>query len=382
MYNTKREYNRQMVKSKHFIIRLLPLLLLFFLFISCGVSAKNNNSSSDSDSAAPADKGESADQSTTISVYTEGTKENHAVTLTWKKVKGASYYTVERCKYPQKTEESFKKIRKSLKKPSCKDKIAKRNVTYIYRISAVKKKKTVLVGEVKITNKKPKALILDCSGRNDPYRVRDYLEKSGFSVKVVTDEVRVNQRKDAMVEDYDALVIPGGNSVNPSFYGKKKENSHSHFGKKENDRIQIEAVKKFSKAKKPVLGICRGCQLVNVAFGGTLTQCLGSSHSHLGGKYRKVKIQKNSWLYNRFGASLKTLHSHHQNVKKLGKGLYATQWDKKDGNVEAYQHESLPVYGLQWHPDSWKGRDGRKKTYRIGRAVLEEFRSVCQQWME
>lgn len=369
-----------MMKSKIFIIRILPFLFLFCLLFPTTVLAGNNSLTTDG--AAPEDKGDVSDKSSTISVYTEGTKENHKVKLKWKKVKGASSYIVERCKYSEKTEKPFKKIRKSLKKPRCTDKTAKRNVTYIYRISAVKKKKTILLGEVKITNRKPRALILDCSGRNDPYRVRDYLKKSGFSVKVVDDEVRVNHRKDVMIEDYDALVIPGGNSVNPSFYGAKKENDHSHFGKKANDRIQIEAVKEFSKAKKPVLGICRGCQLVNVAFGGTLTQCMGSSHSHLGGKYRKVKIQKNSWLYNRFGSSLKTLHSHHQNVKKLGEGLYATQWDKKDGNVEAFQHKDLPVYGLQWHPDSWKGRDGRKKTYRIGRKVFEEFRSVCQQWME
>ena len=369
-----------MVKSKKLMFQILPLFFTFFLFFSCDVLAKSNGLSSDS--GLPADKRDAADKSAAVSVYTEGTKENHAVTLKWKKVKGASTYIVERCTYPQKTETAYKKIRKSLKKPGCKDKTAKKNATYIYRVSAVKKEKTILLGEVKIKNQKPKALILDCSGRNDPFRVRDYLEKTGFFVKVVTDDVRINHRKDVMVKDYDALVIPGGNSVNPSFYGKKKENSHSHFGKKVNDRIQIEAVKKFSEAKKPVLGICRGCQLVNVAFGGTLTQCLGSSHSHLGGKYRKVKIEKNSWLYKRFGPSLKTLHSHHQNVKKLGKGLYATQWDKKDGNVEAFQHKKLPVYGLQWHPDSWKGRDGRRKTYRIGRAVLEEFRSVCQQWME
>jgi putative glutamine amidotransferase len=369
------------IKSKYILIR---MLLLFFLLFSCFAAMTDNSYAADSaqQDDKEASTNENAAKATTISVYTKGTKKNHSVTLEWKKVKGASYYTVERCKYPQKTEKSFKKIKKSVKKTNYTDKTAKKDTTYIYRVSAVKKKKTVSLGEVKITNRKPKALILDFSGRVDPHRMGDYLKNSGFSVKVVTDDVRVNQRKDVMVEDYDALVVPGGYSVNPSFYGKKKENAHSSFGTKANDKIQIEAVQKFAEAKKPVLGICRGNQLVNVAFGGTLIQCLGLPHTHLGGKYRTVTIQKDSWLYNCFGSSEKTLHSHHQNVKKLGKGLYATQWDKKDGNIEAFQHESLPVYGLQWHPDSWIGKDGKKRTYKIGIKVFTEFRSVSQQWME
>ncbi len=235
--------------------------------------------------------------------------------------------------------------------------------------------------ETRAAGEKPRALIMDCSKGPDAGRVKAYLKKAGFSVKVVRSKVYVNRKKDLMVDDFDALVVPGGRSVNPVFYHDKVRNSHSRFGSKINDRIQIDAVRKFRDAGKPVLGICRGCQLVNVALGGTLKQCLGASHSHYGGVMRKVKIKKDSWLYQRFGRSMKTIHSHHQNVRKLGKGLIATQWDVKSGNIEAFEHRTLPIYGLQWHPDKWKGQDGRKRSYSKGIAVFKEFCRVCQEQM-
>lgn len=354
---------RYIYHSKAALLMVMLFCSMLFCFISAhAASAPKDKESSDTKNGSP------------ILIRTMGTSKSHSVELEWKKVQGASSYIVER--HRKKIE-----ISRSVKKTTFTDKTAKKNGVYQYKISAVKKGTQIPVGTVTIKVRKPKALILDCSGRNDPGRMKTYLKNAGFSVTVIKDAVYVNHRKDVMVEDYDALVVPGGNSVNPEFYNDKARNSHSNFGKKENDRIQIDAVKQFAKAKKPVLGICRGCQLVNVAFKGTLTQCLGTPHTHMSGVSRKVTIAKNTWLYHRFGTSMTTIHSHHQNVKKLGNGLYATQWDEEDGNIEGFEHETLPVYGLQWHPDKWKGKDGRKRTYRTGIEVFTEFRSVCQQWM-
>ncbi len=313
---------------------------------------------------------------TNIRIYTKGTKKEHAVELKWKSAPGASFYRIERSEYRKGGWTEFVVMKKSVKKTTYKDKKAKAGSRYRYRISACKKDKEKPLGMVNVAVKKPRVLMLDCSGRKDIKRVKRYLSRAGFSVNLVTDKVYVNKRRDVKISSYDALVIPGGYSVNPEFYHDKVRNGHSNFGKKMNDRIQIDAVKKFTAAKKPVLGLCRGCQVVNVALGGTIKQCLGKPHTHMG-KMRKVRIKKDSWLYGRFGSSLNTLHSHHQNVARLGEDLQATQWDKKDGNVEGFEHKYLPVYGLQWHPDSWKSKSSK----RTGAQVFVEFRSLCQQWM-
>ena len=319
-----------------------------------------------------------------IRVRCAGTLADHKVKLSWKKVKGASWYLVEKQNVSVRTgspEVADEVISRKVKKTRFLDQDTQKNKSYQYTVYAKKRGRLVLVDRVTIKAKKPEVLILDCSGTGDKYRMRAYLEKAGFSVTVVKDAVRVDERKDVQLSSFDGLVIPGGGSVNPGFYEAKKTNSHSNFGKKENDRIQIDAVRKFKKAGKPVLGICRGCQLVNVALGGTLTQCIGREHDHLGGKKRTIRIKKKSWLYYRFGKTQTVVHSHHQNVKRLGKDLVATQWGKKEGNVEGYEHETLPVFGLQWHPDNWKGRSGRRHTYATGLETFREFRSVCQQWM-
>ena len=190
---------------------------------------------------------------------------------------------------------------------------------------------------------KPKALIVD-NETGSSKRMRKYLTKAGFDVTMV-------DSMDFEVEDYDTLVIPGGHNITPSIYGAERD-EHTYGTDEEIDKLQIAAVKAFAEKKKPILGVCRGCQLVNVAFGGTINQHIPGWHK----KNRRVKIERGSWLYYRLGTSESVYHYHHQCVEELGEGLVATMWDKKDGHIEGFEHESLPVYGIQWHPDSMGNR--------------------------
>lgn len=179
--------------------------------------------------------------------------------------------------------------------------------------------------------------------------------------KVVTiNSAKVNPAK------YDGLVLPGGGDIDPSLYGKKK-NSHCFGIDRKLDKFQISLTLKFAKAGKPVIGLCRGAQVINVAFGGTLYQHI--SGWHIGS--RKVKIAKGSWLYNMFKATETTSHSHHQCALKLGKGLKATQWDARDGHIEAVEHTEYPVYGLQWHPERMGSR---------GTNIAKKFLRVCSKY--
>lgn len=188
---------------------------------------------------------------------------------------------------------------------------------------------------------------------NDPdnERVATRFGKLGAHVTTVYDLDDVDASK------FDALIIPGGNNITPSLYGASRSR-HTSGTDIDKDKLQIKAVERFAEAKKPVLGICRGCQIINVAFGGTINQ--GNGRYHKG--WKDVKISRNSIFYETFGNKVNAYHFHKQRIKDLGTGLKATQWAKDDSDIiEGIEHESLPIYGLQWHCDEVNMlKDGEK----------------------
>ena len=183
-----------------------------------------------------------------------------------------------------------------------------------------------------------------------------WLRRNGCNVVKIT-TTKIDPKK------YDGLVVPGGGDVDPALYHQKK-NPHDYGINRKLDLLQINVIKKFANAGKPVIGICRGCQVINVAFGGTLYQHIKGWHI---GR-RVAKIKKGSMFYDLFGRYESVAHSHHQCALKLGKGLIATQWDVKDKHIEAIEHKTLPVYGLQWHPEGMGKR---------GSMVAKRFMSIC-----
>lgn len=267
--------------------------------------------------------------------------------LSWKAIENAAYYELYR--YDEKNDEWIKKDKTT--DFSYIDNSVEDKQTYRYRLYAYRKMNDQLLrsenaeASIKIDSETGvKALIVDYETGSSKRMVK-YLKKAGFIVD------RVESIDAFKVEDYDTLVIPGGHNITPSVYGAEKD-EHTYGTNLDLDKLQIKAVKIFVKAKKPVLGVCRGCQLVNVAMGGTINQHIPGWHK----KYRPVNIDRKSWVYKRLGATEDVYHYHHQCVEELGKGLIATAWDAQDEHIEAYEHESLPIYGIQWHPDSMKQR--------------------------
>ena len=132
-------------------------------------------------------------------------------------------------------------------------------------------------------------------------------------------------------------------------------------------------------AGKPVLGICRGHQLINVFFGGTLYQHLPEAELHKShdGKdsVHSIKTVSNSVLAKLYGESFVTNSSHHQAVKKLGEGIRATAyWNEQ--YVEAIEHISYPVLGVQWHPERMCFKHERDDTV-CGAEILKYFINLC-----
>lgn len=158
------------------------------------------------------------------------------------------------------------------------------------------------------------------------------------------------------IADCDALLLPGGGDITPGFFGEKNHGSRNIDT--ELDILQLQALAFCVKEQKPVLGICKGMQIINVGLGGTVVQDLPAAWIHRyhdGDQYHTSDIEKDSWLYSLYGGEAKVNSAHHQAVGKLGRGLKIIQRCPLDGCPEALAHEVLPIIGVQWHPERLNG---------------------------
>lgn len=149
--------------------------------------------------------------------------------------------------------------------------------------------------------------------------------------------------------DCAGLLLPGGGDLDPALYGQPDRGSHP--GDLRQDRLELALVREFLAAGKPVLGICRGLQVINVALGGTLVQDLpGHSQQSGADRIHPVTAAEGSLAAELWGRRFWVNSAHHQAVARPGTGLRITAL-AVDSTVEALEGERLPVWAFQWHPE-------------------------------
>ncbi len=195
-------------------------------------------------------------------------------------------------------------------------------------------------------------------------------------------------------ERLDGLLLPGGEDVDPSNYGDMR---HGQLGAtdKERDRTELLLTRWALERGMPVLGVCRGAQVINVVCGGTLYQDLHSQrpdldkHDYFPPKFERfrivhqIAIEADSRLAGALGSTHEVNSMHHQGIAQLGRGLRSVA-AAEDGLVEAVEMPMLPfVLGVQWHPEELAKTDHLHGSlfHRFACAAAENWREqVPVEW--
>jgi putative glutamine amidotransferase len=180
---------------------------------------------------------------------------------------------------------------------------------------------------------------------------------------------------DSLLDRVDALMLAGGVDLDPAAYGARPHPEVTET-MPERDRFELALAHRALERELPLLGICRGMQLLNVARGGTLIQHLPDvvgheEHRHTMGAFadHEVRLEPGSLAARAAGAERLAVKSHHhQALDELGEGLEVTGWSNPDQVAEAVEDRRLPfALGVLWHPEE-------DQSSRLIAALVEEAR--------
>lgn len=171
--------------------------------------------------------------------------------------------------------------------------------------------------------------------------------------------------------NYDGLMLAGGNDVDPARYGEGMNGSRKIDPAR--DAAEYALLDRFAAEGKPIFGICRGHQILNVYFGGTLVQDLPTAESHRE-SFHPVRAMPDSRLCGLYGEEFGANSFHHQGIETVAPGFRATAYCQNDGVCEAIEHETKPWFSVQFHPERMcTPRPG----IADGNAIFRHFLSLC-----
>lgn len=236
-------------------------------------------------------------------------------------------------------------------------------------------------------NRKPVIGITPYKNDEGEYIPKGYskgIERIGGEMLVITRSTPLEQ-VDEIVSKLDAMLIPGGVDVDPALYGEEREPECGTVDH-QLDALQIRLFDACMKRKMPILGICRGCQFINVAMGGSLVQDVPKTYGKIHQMPKNapsefdhdVRIVPGTMLFDIMGGDISVDSYHHQCVKRLADGLIPSAY-APEGFIEAFE---LPEDGdqfmmaVQWHPEVTLDHD------MFSIRIFERFRQAIDEYLK
>jgi putative glutamine amidotransferase len=217
-------------------------------------------------------------------------------------------------------------------------------------------------------------------GSEREYVNRDYIDcvtRAGGLAVILPKE---KELLDAQMELIDGFILSGGYDVDPFFYGRM-ETHQCGMVRRDMDEYDLAAVPAAVRHQVPVLGICRGCQIINVSYGGTLVQDIPSERKGAGEHMQKARrqdpthaihVSEGTFLASCLPETAMVNSFHHQCIDDAGRGLVISAVSA-DGIIEGIEKADDRVYGVQFHPEMM-GACGEKYSMKL----FEEFIHLCQ----
>ncbi len=193
---------------------------------------------------------------------------------------------------------------------------------------------------------------------------RDYIEavtRAG-GLAIILPSSKDPDQLSAYLDLVDGLIFTGGSDIDPNYYGESPLREVDYISR-ERDIFEMELFSQAYKRGLPILGICRGMQLINVALGGSLYQDIYSQYPRAQGHnpkeeifyepYHRIELKPGSLIHKIMGQDKIAVNSlHHQAIKDLASGLRPTAF-AEDGIIESLEGETSNfLLGLQFHPEA------------------------------